>query len=192
MKSRRAAIKLIGFTSLTSPLLSEEALACVYPESNGKIIQIWTPSKYLLKFYEGKLDGFFNREYLDKWTWCSDITVRGPDIVENMSVVPVNVSSAIPDKRDVYCSKVDIVYKDEHSATLEFVYLIASITLQRNTLPVFSTRYRLSSNKAKIYAALSYRDIHTEKVVATKISSVPATSRHISCNTEYQFLYSNA
>jgi len=192
MESRRAAIKIIGYATLSMPLVSEKALACIYPEAIGKPIAIWTPSKYLLKFYEGKLDDFFNREYQDQWTWSNDIAVRGPDLVENFSVVPISVSSGIPDTRDVYCSQLDIVYRDERSSTLDVVYLIASFTLQRNTLPAFLTRFRMSSNKAKVYAALTFRDIRADRVIATKISSVPATPRIISCNTEYQFWYSDA
>ena len=192
MESRRAAIKLIGFASLSMPLLADKALACLGEEPIGKVIQISMPRKGLLKFYEGTREGFFNLQYQDHWSWSSDIALKTPEISENFSNVPITIWSNTSDLVEVYCSQVDIVYEDKRSPNLDVVYLIASFTLQQNTLPEIYTRYRMSSLKASIYAALTYRDIRDDKVLYTKISRVPARTRYVSCDTDYQFRYGDA
>ena len=192
MKSRREVIRLIGLASLSMPLLPHKALACLGGEPIVKVVKIWTPRKGLLKFYEGTLDGFFNVEYQNYWSWSNDIALKAPEISENFSLVPITIWSNTSDLLEAYCSQVDIVYKDKRSSTLDVVYLIASFTLQQNTLPEISTRYRMSSLEASIYAALTYRDIRDDKVLYTKISRVPARTRYISCDTEYRFWYDDA
>lgn len=194
MESRRAAIKLIGFASLSMPLLADKALACLGEVTNRKVLQISTPRKGLLKFYEGTLMGFFNLQYQDHWSWSSDITLKTPETTHDidLSNIPIGIGSNTSDLVEAYCSQVDIVYEDKRSPSLDVVYLIASFTLQQNTLPEIYTRYRMSSLKASIYAALTYRDIRDDKVLYTKISKVPARTRYVSCDTDYQFRYGDA
>lgn len=192
MESRRAAIKLIGFASLSMPLLADKALACLGEVTNRKVIQISTPRKGLLKFYEGTLEGFFNLQYRNHWSWSSDIALKTPETSENFSNVPITIWSNTSDLVGAYCSQVDIVYEDKRSPNLDVVYLIASFTLQQNTLPEISTRYRMSSLEASIYAALTYRDIRNDKVLYTKISRVPARIRYPLCDIDYQFRYGDA
>lgn len=179
------------------PLLSSKASACMDTWS-GPWNKIWTSKKYLTKFYIGNINNFLNREYKNTWTWSKDIIIisgrnqQKDYSIENRYIAPINVSSNIKyNKNKTYCSRIDVLYSDKRSDGIYAIYFIASINLNENALPYYSSRFRMSSNKAKIYAALTFSDIVTNEIIETKVSSLPANLKFISC-TPYDFWYKDA
>ena len=191
MNSRRNIIKKILFIISAMPFLSSKASACNDTWS-GEYNHVSVSKKYLKKFYIGNVNKFLNNEYNDMWEWTKDIAVTSKTHIERWWAAPITISSSIMSNKDkLYCSKIDIVYSDEFSSGTEALYFIASINLKNNAIPYYSTRIRMSSNKAKIYAALTFRDINTNEKKEVKISSVPVNLKIITC-TPYWFHYENA
>ena len=213
MFSRRTTLKMIASIFATVPFASRTSLAC---DSTGPYepIVVYTPKKHLLSFYEGKFNDFLNHEYKNRWSWSDEIAIRRghpPEkyddlnfrkteqaikhyhyMVENYFKVGVNVSSNLKyDESKIYCSKIDIIYADERSDDFFAIYIIAAVSLRKNAIPYYATRFRMTSNKPKIYAALIFRDINTNNIVEVKVSSLPATYKWISCSP-YEFWYRDA
>ena len=213
MFSRRTTLKMIASIFAAVPFASRTSLACD-PTGPYEPEIIYTPKMHLLSFYEGKFNDFLNREYKNRWNWSDEIAIRGshqPKIyddlnirkteqalkhyhymVENYFKASVNVSSILKyDESKIYCSKIDIIYADERSGDFFAIYIIAAISLGKNAIPFYATRFRMTSNKPKIYAALTFSDVSTNDIVEVKVSSLPATYKHLSC-VPYEFWYSDA
>ena len=197
MKSRRKAIKKVISLISAMPFLSSKASACMDTWS-GPSINISTSKKILKKFYVGNINEFLHREYKNIWTWNKDITVISGNnkeklyYIERIDLAPINVSSSIKyNINKIYCSKIDILYSDKRSDGIYAIYSIASIKLYKNALPYYSTRIRMTSNRAKIYAALTFRNIETNEIIETKVSNLPANLKLLSC-APLNFWYTNA
>jgi hypothetical protein len=196
MISRRTAI--IQFLSTLSALAlsSKNTFACTFPSSNPETINISIPKETLKNFYFGKMEDLFRQEYNDFWYWSEDVVLSPTGLenetylVENKHTVPINISHKMNfNENEIFCSRMDIIYADERSTDLYVMYSIASIDLKQIAIPYFSTRIRMSSSKAKIYAALTFRNIKGNKIKHVQISNLPRKLEFISCSKKFNFWY---
>lgn len=113
-------------------------------------------------------------------------------MVENYFKVGVNVSSNLKyDESKINFSKIDIIYADERSNYNFAIYIIADVSIEKSAIPFYFTRFRITSNKPKIYAALTLSDVNSNNIVEAKVSNLPATYKWISCAL-YENRYSDA
>ena len=201
MKLRRIAIKRIISIISVLPFLSKESFACSGGDWSGPWIEVLTLSKNLKKFYVGNMNDFLHREYKNIWVWDRNINITSGRnnenpynsyTIERRNLAPITISSSIKyNRNEMYCSKIDVMYSDKRSDGVYAIYFIASINLTKKAIPYYSTRIRMSSKRAKIYAAFTFRNILTNTIIETKISSLPANLKYLSC-APHDFWYVDA
>ena len=188
MNLRRTTLKGIISSFLGVALLPGKSLACI--SAGGPSIDVHINKRHFRKFHYGNIENFLYSEYKNAWSWSKDVIMSSSaHIAENMKVVPINVLYDINyNEQEIYCSNIDIVYADESSSAL---YVIASVHFGENAIPCFSTRIRMSSVQAKLYAALTFRNIKTNELLDTKISYLPVKLLAHSC-APLNFIYIDA
>ena len=198
MTTRRTAIirALSVFASLV--LSSRKAPACVYPSDNPDSVNINIPKNNLMNFYFGKIEDYLHREYADNWTWSDDVEIHSYrhretySIVENSSAVPITISHNMRfDNLKLYCSNIDFLYIDDDDYELRSMYSLVAIRFKHDSIPFFSTRIRMTSNKAKIYGAATFRNIDNDEISHVQISNSPINIKQVSCNVEYHYWYTD-
>ena len=192
MNSRRSAIKKISAFIAAIPLAPSKAFACMGVAEDPQIT-IYTPKNLLKKFYVGNFEEFLSHQYKNKWIWSQNIFLKSSkseekfSLIENMAVAPIYMSSNIKyDKIKTYCSKIELIYKDttyKHNLIKEkdVMYFISSLNCNEKVLPYFSTRFKMSSYRAEIYAALTFSDTETHQIKEIRVSQLPAYLKVFTC-----------
>ncbi len=194
MNLRRTTIKGIISVFSSFLLLPDKLFACGVTDERP--IDVFVNKKYLKKFHFGNIEKFLHSEYKDIWSWSKDVimTPGGEKLytAENRKVAPINVLYDISyNEQEIYCSNIDIIYAEENSLSSYAIYVISSVRFGKNTIPYYSTRIRMSSKRAKVYAALTFRNIRTNEILDTKVSYLATKLKAHSCNP-LNFIYIDA
>jgi len=185
MNLRRTTLKGIMSVFSSMALLPNKSLACV--SAGGPPIDIFINKRYFRKFQYGKIETFMRGVYGDAWLWSKDVKIETSKntrkseytFVENRDVVPIKtLYDTNYNNKEIYCSKIDIIYVDERTNAL---YIPASVNFSENAIPYLATRIRMSSVQAKIYTAITFRNIRSNEIHETKVSYSPAKIRGHSC-----------
>jgi len=187
MITRRTINKLIASLSV-APLYMKSAVAC---SGDDNSITMEIPKNHLQNFYTGIFEEYLATMYVDKWMWSDKVTVnnvihsktkRKAFLTEDSYAVPVRVTS-IFESSNTYCSNIDIIYRDETSKNNNTMYFIASVKCKKTAYPLFATKFRMSSDYAKIYVAFTYRNVVSNKIENIMISKYPEIFKFVSCNS---------
>jgi len=188
MESRRNVIKKISAIFAINSFATNKVLACMGGGTAPPII-IHTAKNNLKNYHEGKFKEFLNNQYKNKWVLSEGIEFHSrekeqqPVIIEDPSIVPINVSANFKyNKSEVYCSDIDIIYKNKLYEGGGIQYTVASISIAKETLPYFSTRFRMSSEKAEVYAAITLKYINSNQVKEVRVSMYPIHFKVLMCS----------
>jgi hypothetical protein len=183
MNSRRNAIKKLGAIFAINSFSFNNALACGVTQPIK--ITLYTAKNYLKNFYKGEFKDFLNKQYHNKWVLSEGVEFKQEEyeIAENPNVVAISVSANFRyNKNELYCSGIDLIYKDNSFENGNVQYTIASINIAKEALPYFSTRFRMSSNKAQVYAAITLKYINSNQVKEVRVSTNPVHFLAHSCD----------